>query len=79
MQAIRQYATVHDNTLVIHLPEGLNEQKVEIIVLPTEDSEVPFLPKIKLSSLKGSMTSESERSIDAQLKSIRDEWERPIS
>ncbi len=78
MEAIRQYATVHNNTLtLIHLPDKMNEMEVEIIVMPKDEYSTTG-KRIKLSSLKGSMIPESENSIDTQLKSIRDEWERPL-
>ncbi len=76
MQAIRQYATVHDNTLIIHLPEGLNEQKVEVIVLPVEEDK--SFQSEKRPSFKGRIqTKMTESDIETQLKTLRGEWDRP--
>ena len=75
MQAIRQYGTVHQNTLIIHLPDEMNEMEVEVTVTPKAETK----KGTGLSSFRGRMKSKmTNEEIDAQLKAMREEWERPL-
>lgn len=80
MNAIRQYGIVHENKLVLHLPSELNEQQVEIIVLPIENQELPKQKKgVDIESIRKKISVKlTEEEINGQLKSIREEWEKPI-
>ena len=81
MQAYRTRSVVHNGQVVIQLPEGFENTDVEIIVLKASESN-PDIPRKKgkygkyYGILKSRLTIEK---IDAQIKSLRDEWERPIS
>jgi galactose-1-phosphate uridylyltransferase len=81
MQTIRQYATVHNNMLtLIHLPDEMNEMEVEITLTPKVNIQMTETKKgTGLSSLRGRMQSKmTNEEIDAQLKAMREEWERPL-
>lgn len=39
MQALRQYYTVQDNTVVLRLPEDFSAKQIEVIILPREEHE----------------------------------------
>jgi predicted RNA-binding protein YlqC (UPF0109 family) len=80
MQAIRQYATVHGNTLILHLPDEMNETEVEVIVMPS-DKENKNTSKngLNIEAIRKKITHKmTNDEIDAQLKEMREEWERPL-
>jgi hypothetical protein len=80
MEAIRQYATVHNNMLTLtHLPDEMNEMEVEITLTPKVASMKETKKGTGLSSFRGRMKSKmTNEEIDSQLKAMREEWERPL-
>ncbi len=80
MQAYRTHSTVQNGHVTVELPEGFENADVEIIVLRASPTK-PALPrkKGKFSKYRGILkTGLTIEEIDAQLKLLRDEWERPI-
>jgi len=80
MQAYRTHLTVQNGQVVVQLPEGFNNTDVEIIVLKASaTSRATPRKKGKFKKYRGILkTGLSIEEIDAQLKALRDEWERPI-
>lgn len=39
MDAVRQFVEVKNNTFQITLPEGFNAKRVEVIILPSDDTD----------------------------------------
>ncbi len=82
MQAYRTHSVVHNGQVVVQLPEGFEDTDVEIIVLKassTSASETNPRKKGKFDKYFGILkTGLSIEEIDAQLKLLREEWERPI-
>lgn len=39
MQALRQYYTVQDNTVILRLPEDFSAKQIEVIILPRDEHE----------------------------------------
>ncbi|MFN0037612.1 MAG: hypothetical protein ACKVUS_21325 [Saprospiraceae bacterium] len=85
MQAYRTHSIVQNGQVIVQLPEGFENTKVEVIVLKpavTQPSAPAAKPKGKekfskyYGILKTGLTMEE---IDTQLKVLREEWERPIS
>ncbi len=81
MQAYRTHSVVHNGQVTVQLPEGFENADVEIIVLKTSASSISKPGKKGnfdkyIGILKTGLSIEE---IDAQLKILRDEWERPIS
>ena len=78
MQAYRTHSIVQNGQVTVQLPEGFENTNVEIIVLKTSASP-PATARKKgkfdkyYGILKTGLTIEE---IDAQLKLLRDEWER---
>lgn len=81
MQAYRTHSVVHNGQVTVQLPEGFENTDVEIIVLKTATTSVAKPGKKgKFDKYFGILkTGLSIEEIDAQLKLLRDEWERPIS
>lgn len=81
MQAYRTHSVVHNGQVIVQLPEGFENTDVEIIVLKTANTSVAKPGKKgKFDKYFGILkTGLSIEEIDAQLKLLRDEWERPIS
>lgn len=89
MDAIRKIVTVKDNVLEVVLPDSYNDKKVEVIIMPVDESRAaqataPYIAqeekagyhKNLYGSIKLGMTVEQ---IEKELKALRDEWERDIS
>ncbi|MBK7938692.1 MAG: hypothetical protein IPJ82_17110 [Lewinellaceae bacterium] len=79
MQAYRTHAKVEEGQVVVQLPKTFAGTEVEVIILPSEST--PAIPKAKknMSKYRGVLkTGISRETIDKQLQSLRDEWERPI-
>ena len=45
MEAIRQFIDVKDNAITISLPESFNGKRVEVIVIPDNESQDYEIPK----------------------------------
>lgn len=84
MQAYRTHSIVQNGQVIVQLPEGFENTKVEVIVLKqavTQPSSPTNKPKMKgkFSKYRGILkTGLTIEEIDAQLKALREEWERPI-
>lgn len=68
MEAIREFAQVEDNLLIMRLPASFNAQRVEVIVMPAQDQETTDeekntqvrrkpSPKLKGTRMMGDMMS----------------------
>ncbi len=81
MQAYRTHSVVHNGQVVVQLPEGFEDSDVEIIVLKaSSSSQAKPRKKGKFDKYFGILkTGLTVEEIDAQLKTLREEWERPIS
>lgn len=81
MQAYRTHSIVQNGQVLVQLPEGFENTKVEIIVLKASAINLAEpLKKGKFTRYCGILkTGLTIEEIDAQLKLLRDEWERPIS
>jgi len=81
MQAYRTHSIVQNGHVTVELPEGFENADVEIIVLKTSPVKpVTSRKKGKFDRYYGILkTGLTIEEIDAQLKQLRDEWERPIS
>jgi len=80
MQAYRTHSIVQNGHVTVELPEGFENANVEIIVLKASSAK-PAVPRKKgrFSKYRGILkTGLTIEEIDAQLKQLRDEWERPI-
>ena len=51
MQAIRKISEVKNNKLIINLPVGFTQNKVEIIILPVQEKEDEFWLNVSKPSL----------------------------
>jgi hypothetical protein len=80
MQAYRTHSVVHNGQVVVQLPEGFENTDVEIIVLKSSPARNgKSSKKGKFDKYFGILKSGlSIEEIDAQLKLLRDEWDRPI-
>lgn len=81
MPAYRTHSLVQNGQVTVQLPEGFENADVEIIVLKVFPPS-PAVPrkKGKFSKYRGILkTGLTVEEIDAQLRQLRDEWERPIS
>lgn len=80
MQAYRTHSVVQNGQVTVHLPEGFDNTDVEIIVLKASaSSEAQKKKKGKYDRYFGVLkTGLTIEEIDAQLKLLREEWERPI-
>lgn len=81
MQAYRTHSVVHNGQVTVQLPEGFENSDVEVIILKSSSTSIhKRLKKGKFSKYRGILkTGLSIEEIDAQLKALREEWERPIS
>lgn len=87
MEAIRKIVTVKDNVLKVVLPDSYNDRKVELIILPADESQAGTYPSIVeeekvdyFTKFYGKMKSNlTDEELDKKLKSLRDEWNRDIS
>lgn len=52
LQAIRKISEVKNNKLVINLPKGFSQNKVEVIILPVQEDEDEFWLDASKTSLK---------------------------
>lgn len=81
MEAIRRIVLVRDNKVTVELPEGYNNKAVELIILKAaeEPAENVSEPKVDFDAMYGSLKSGlTIEQIDAELKALRNEWERDI-
>lgn len=81
MQAYRTHSIVKNGQVTVLLPEGFENSDVEVIVLQTQPAanQAPG-QKRHFAKSRGSLkTGLSRDELDAQLKNLRDEWERPLS
>jgi hypothetical protein len=69
MDAVRKIIENATNPLTIELPEGYENKKLEVIVLPLEDTP----PKKDLSRFFGKLEWKGDAL--AEQKKIRDEWD----
>ncbi len=69
MDAIRKIIEHSTNPLTIHLPEGYENKKLEVIVLPLEDAT----EKKDLSRFFGKLKWKGD-ALEEQ-KKLRDEWD----
>ena len=76
MEAIREIVDVKDGKITLQLPDSFTAQRVELIVLPSEENA--SIPRQKISTLRGKLAKKSEAEIDEQLRHLRDEWESNI-
>jgi hypothetical protein len=80
MQAYRTHSVVQNGQVTVQMPQDFENAVVEIIVLKTSTTSI-FKPgkKGKFDKYIGILkTGLSIEEIDAQLKTLREEWERPI-
>lgn len=74
MEAIRHIITSESKLLQITLPDNLVNEKLEVIILPFEETE-----KIKTSqtykSLKGRLSKNEAEKMLESVKISRDEWQ----
>ncbi len=80
MQAYRTHSVVHNGQVVVQLPEGFENTDVEIIVLKSSSTSIAQPSKKgKFKKYRGILkTGLTIEEVDAQLKALREEWERPI-
>lgn len=80
MQAYRTHSVVHNGQVIVQLPEGFENTDVEIIVLKSSSTGIGKPGKKgKFKKYRGILkTGLTIEEIDAQLKALREEWERPI-
>ena len=77
MQAFREIVTVKDNLLRVVLPAGFKTDKVEVIVLPVEESKESHVLK-NSERFSGAISKETAGKIHKHLNEIRNEWESDI-
>lgn len=77
MQAFREIVTVKDNLLRVTLPANFKTDKVEVLVLPVEESKEPHGSK-NSERFSGAISKETAGKIHKHLNEIRGEWERDI-
>ena len=79
MEVYHTQSTVENGQVVVVLPEGFENATVEIIVLQATAGELADPHKKgKFNKYIGILkTGHSIEEIDAQLKSMRDEWGEP--
>lgn len=77
MEAIREIVEVKEGKVTLQLPESFTAKRVELIVLPAEETN-PTVKKQKISSLRGKLARKNEAELDQQLQQLRDEWEKDI-
>ncbi len=77
MNAIRQILEVSGQELRITLPEGYNEKKVEVIILPVETN---LSKNAKVSHLRGKLqlTEDQYNDFNQSIEKSRSEWENRI-
>ncbi len=77
MQVIRQIAEVKNGNLQMKLPKDFSDGKVEVIVLPIEQT---IKKKYKKNSeiFSGAITKETAEKIHKHLDSTKSEWDRDI-
>jgi hypothetical protein len=77
MNAIRQVLEVSGQVLSITLPEGYNEKKVEVIILPVETN---LSKNAKVSHLRGKLqlTEDQYNDFNQSIEKSRSEWENRI-
>ena len=72
MDAIRKIVEYTTNPLTIELPEEWKDRKVEVIVLPVEETEKPK-KKYDFSKFVGKMKWEGDAVVEQ--RKLRDEWD----
>lgn len=77
MNAIRQILEVSGQVLRITLPEGYNEKKVEVIILPVETN---LSKNGKVAHLRGKLqlTEDQYNDFNQSIEKSRSEWENRI-
>ncbi len=85
MNAIREIIEVHNNRIVIELPQHFQKTKVEVIILSLDTDgdtaeKPPLLPQAKRKNYEQyfGVTHIGENTIERQLHRIRSEWERHV-
>ena len=73
MEAIRKIIEPSGNPLTIELPEGFKNRKLEVIVLPVEESDVNVNKVNDLSEFFGKLEWKGD-AVKEQRK-LRDEWD----
>jgi hypothetical protein len=77
MQALRQILDVKDNRVSILLPADFKAGKVEVIVLPFDESASH--PSIKNSErFSGAISEKTAQKLHQHINEIHNEWERDI-
>ena len=77
MQAFREIVTVKDNLLRVVLPASFKTDKVEVIVIPVEESKESHVLK-NSERFSGAISKETAGKIHKHLNEIRNEWESDI-
>jgi hypothetical protein len=72
MDAIRKIVEHSTNPLTIELPEEWKDRKLEVIVLPVEETEKPQR-KYDFSKFVGKMKWEGDAVVEQ--RKLRDEWD----
>ena len=85
MNAIREIIEIHNNRIVIELPQCFRKTKVEVIILPLnndEDTTEPLSPPRQEKTMNFEqyfgITDIGEEIIERQLHTIRSEWDRHV-
>jgi hypothetical protein len=73
MNAVRKIIENSSNPLTIQLPEGYENKRLEVIVLPLEETTSPSEKKYDFSDLVGKLEWKGDAL--AEQKKLRDEWD----
>lgn len=76
--ALREIKTVSNRQIYINLPDYINTEQVEIIIIPYNTPETDNSKKIDYNKYFGISNIETEL-IDDYLNKTRNEWDRKIS
>ena len=77
MDAIRRIVTAKDIILQVLLPESFRNKQLEVIILPTQDTQdIIEIKKFDFTQLYGKLRSGmSIEEIDEKIKLMRSEWD----
>jgi hypothetical protein len=69
MEAIRRIITLEDRMLKIELPESYRDKKIELIILPAEETTKVEEEKVDYKSLYGAWKSNlTDKELDEKLR-----------
>lgn len=74
MQAISEIIELNGPTIQYTLPKGFEARRVQIIILPAEDADVPAKKPNRIRSLRGSIKGPAADHLNEHLKTVRGEW-----